>query len=102
MKRVEVLVRAFQLSELMLVLSCAPIADAIATELWDSRCRRAGGSVPILKLELVVHDDLVPRVVSALERAASRLRPGEALVLVEAVVAATGLPHGEVDEAALG
>jgi len=101
MKRVEVLVRASQLGELTLALRRAPISGATATELWDWRPGPARGSVPMVKLEVVVHDDFVARVLSAIQAVAGRLRSDGALVLVEPVVAATGLPHGEVDEAAI-
>ena len=101
MKRVEVLVRAFQLAELTLALRAIAISGATATELWDARSEPAGGSVPIVKLEVVVHDDLVARVMAAIRSAASGFRAGGLLVLVEPVVAATGLPYGEIDEAAI-
>ena len=101
MKRVEVLVRAFLLAEVTLALRSTPISGATATELWDAGSARAAGRVPIVKVEVVVHDDLVARVVSAIQGATGRFGAGDALVLVEPVVGATGLPRGEVDEAAI-
>jgi nitrogen regulatory protein PII len=99
MKRIEALIRAFQLAEVTQALRGTPISGATATELWDTPSARAKASLAMVKLEIVVHDDLVARVVAAIEGAAGR---SHARVLVESVVAATGLPNGEIDEAAIG
>jgi nitrogen regulatory protein PII len=102
MKRVEALIRAFKLSEVTLAIRRIPISGATATELWDTGSGPGGGSLAMVKLEIVVHDDLVARVVSTIRSAAGERLAGGALVLVEPVMAVTGLPNGEIDEAAIG
>jgi len=55
-----------------------------------------------VKLELVVHDDLVDRVVDNLLRALGPPRPSDGEIVVGAVDEALRIRTGEIDEAAVG
>ena len=48
--------RAFELAEVVRAIRGTPASGATATELWDARAERGGGSQPIVRLEVVVHD----------------------------------------------
>lgn len=70
------------------------------------RSGAAGGlehaSGPGVKLELVVHDDLLDRVVDNLLRALQQRRPVDGEILASGVDEALRIRTGEVDEAAVG
>ena len=102
MKRIEAYVRHFKVDEVKQALRRTPISGAIMTELWWLETRPRGTRWAYAKLEIVVHDDLVDRVVAAIESSAStRPAPG-GTIFVSPVLHAVGLPNGEIDEAAIG
>lgn len=59
------------------------------------------GETPMVKIEVVVSDTLVDRVVRAIETAARTGRPGDGKLFVYAVAKARRLRTGEGDEGAL-
>jgi nitrogen regulatory protein PII len=100
-KRIEAFIRHFKIDEVKQALRRTPISGAILTELWSIGTAARGPRWAYAKMEVVVHDDLVERVVTAIEESAgTRPAPG-GTIMISAVEQAVGLPNGEIDEAAI-
>jgi nitrogen regulatory protein PII len=99
--RIEAFIRHFKVDEVKQALRRTPVSGAILTELWSLATAPRGPRWAYAKMEVVVHDDLVDRVVAAIEESAgTRPAPG-GTILVSPVLQAVGLPNGEIDEAAI-
>jgi nitrogen regulatory protein PII len=102
MKRIEAFVRHFQIDAVKQALRSTPISGAVLTELWSVTTAPRGRRFAYAKIEVIVHDDLVERVVAAIEAGAGSGPAAGGSILVSAVAQAVGLPRGEIDEAAIG
>jgi len=101
-KRIEAFVRHFKIDEVRQALRRTPISGATLTETWWLEASAYRPRWAYAKIEVVVHDDLVERVVAAIaESAGTRPAPG-GTILVSAIEHAVALPNGQIDEAAIG
>jgi len=101
-KRIEAFVRHFKIDDVKQALRRAPISGAVMTELWSIPTAPRGARQAYAKIEVIVHDDLVERVVGAIESSAGTRPAGGGSILVSAVAHAVALPNGQIDEAAIG
>jgi nitrogen regulatory protein PII len=101
-KRIEAFIRHFKIDEVKQALRRTPISGAILTELWWLETQPRGPRWAYAKIEVVVHDDLVERVVAAIDASAGTRPAAGGTIFVSAVAQAVGLPNGEIDEAAIG
>ena len=112
MKKVEAIIKPFKLDEVKEALSEVGIQGMTVTEVKGFG--RTGGKkevyrgsayvvdfVPKVKLEIVVPDPLVPRVVHDLERAVRTGRIGDGKIFVSSVDEAVSVRTGERGESAL-
>jgi nitrogen regulatory protein PII len=100
-KRIEAFVRHFKIDDVKRALRRTPISGAILTELFMVETEPRGRRWAYAKMEVVVHDDLVDRVVAAIEESAGTRPAGGGAIMISAVSQAVGLPNGEIDEAAI-
>ncbi len=111
MKRIEAFVKPHRIEAVKYALRDAGVSGLTATEvvaLGRPRDERAESyraqrieRAPRLKLEIVVHDDLVDRVVEAIRRAVQSDPDRDRDVLVLPVAEAFRIRTGEIDEAAI-
>ena len=102
MKRIEAFVRHFKVDEVKQALRRTPISGAVLTELWSIGTAPRSHRFAYAKIEIVVHDDLVGRVVAAIESSAGTRPAAGGTIFVSAVEHAVSLPNGQIDEAAIG
>jgi len=101
-KRIEAFVRHFKIDDVKQALRRTPISGAVLTELWSIETKPRGTRWAFAKIEVVVHDDLVERVVAAIDASAGTRPAAGGTIYVSAVDHAVSLPHGQIDEAAIG
>ena len=112
MKRIDAWIEPSQLATVTAALRKAGVAGGTATgvhrlqghvvaTLHYRGVPLAIRSVPEMKLEMVVHDDIVPRVISALLATTKNTDPGDWEVLVVQVDFAIRISSGEISEAAI-
>jgi nitrogen regulatory protein PII len=111
MKKIEALIRPHQLEDVKSVLCGRGLLHGMtSTEVHGYTNGVSGRRVyrglvqridlfPRIKLELVAHDDLVERVLEAIEAGAPAARDRE--ILVSEVAESVRIRTGEIDEAAL-
>jgi nitrogen regulatory protein P-II 1 len=112
MKKVEAIIKPFKLDEVKEALSEVGIAGLTATEVKGFG-RQKGHTelyrgaeyvvdfLPKVKVEVVVADELVPKVVEAIERAAKTGRIGDGKIFVIPVEDAIRIRTGERGDEAL-
>ena len=112
MKRVEAIMKPFKLDEVQQALVELGVAGLTATEVkgfgrQKGRTELHGGAeyavefVPKLKVEVVVVDRLLARVIEVIERIAKTGRIGDGKIFVSAVEEAVRVRTGERGEEAL-
>ena len=112
MKKVEAIIKPFKLDEVKQALSEVGVAGLTATEVKGFG-RQKGHTelyrgaeyvvdfLPKVKVEVVVSDQLVGRVVEVIERAAKTGRIGDGKIFVVPVEEVIRIRTGETDAAAL-
>jgi nitrogen regulatory protein P-II 1 len=109
-KHVEACVQSFFLESIVAALCSLGIPEVVVTEMWRQdvtaptgrHAAKAPDLRPRVLLQVVVHDDLVERVVDAIRQVAGhRAAAAGGLVLVGRVESAVRIPSGQIDEAAL-
>jgi nitrogen regulatory protein P-II 1 len=111
MKRIEAWVKPFELDDVAAALRAAGVAGATATEVRsfgiqvvESMYRGAPYRIDSfleVKLEVVVHNDVVERVISALVTTSTTAGDGDGEILVLPVDDAIRIRTGEIAEAAI-
>jgi len=113
MKRIEVLIKPYQLDEVKRALHAQGLLPGItATELSAytrgvaERMLYRGTEqivdlLPRMKLEIVAHDDLVNRIVAVLVRTVGTGRSDDGEIAIGPVSEAVRIRTGEIDEAAI-
>ena len=112
MKKIEAIIKPFKLDEVKEALSEAGVLGLTVTEVKGFG-RQKGHTelyrgaeyvvdfLPKAKVEVVVPDELVPRVVEAIERAAKTGRIGDGKIFVQPIDEVIRIRTGEKGESAL-
>jgi nitrogen regulatory protein P-II 1 len=112
MKNIVAIIKPFKLDDVKAALTEVGVQGMTVTEVKGFG--RTGGKaevyrgsayvvdfVPKVKVEIVVHDDLVPQVLDAVERAAKTGRIGDGKIFVSEVGSAVRIRTGEAGDAAI-
>jgi nitrogen regulatory protein PII len=112
MKKIETLIKPYQLEAVREALCGAGLREGIATEVYDFTpgvfetiqyrgAEQQRSLTPAIRLEMILHDSLVDRLIGVLLRTTAADWPDDNEILVGEVLHAVRIQTGEIDEAAI-
>jgi len=114
MKKIEALIKPHHLDRLKLALFAQGVVsgatsttlrgfvDGIAERITYRGAEQIIDLFPRIKLEIVTHDDLVERIIEAIQRTVAEGGTDDGEIAIAQVLEAVRIRTGEIDEAALG